>query len=57
MSPLGGALTLFKCVSDEEEEEQFLESLPSDMLEDEDLQQISSMAQRPSFITRDLSDW
>lgn len=41
---------------DEEEEEQFLESLPSDMLEDEDLQQISSMAQRPSFITRDLSD-
>ncbi|KAJ0016302.1 hypothetical protein NQD34_014592 [Periophthalmus magnuspinnatus] len=40
---------------DEEEEEQFLEELPSDMLEEEDLQQMKDMAQRASFITRDLS--
>uniref|UniRef100_A0A672FLZ2 Nucleolar complex protein 3 homolog n=1 Tax=Salarias fasciatus TaxID=181472 RepID=A0A672FLZ2_SALFA len=40
---------------DEEEEEDFLESLPTDMLEDDDLQLMSSMAQRASFITRDLS--
>uniref|UniRef100_A0A672FLB7 Nucleolar complex protein 3 homolog n=1 Tax=Salarias fasciatus TaxID=181472 RepID=A0A672FLB7_SALFA len=39
----------------EEEEEDFLESLPTDMLEDDDLQLMSSMAQRASFITRDLS--
>uniref|UniRef100_A0A672FIN5 Nucleolar complex protein 3 homolog n=1 Tax=Salarias fasciatus TaxID=181472 RepID=A0A672FIN5_SALFA len=38
-----------------EEEEDFLESLPTDMLEDDDLQLMSSMAQRASFITRDLS--
>uniref|UniRef100_A0A672G6A3 Nucleolar complex protein 3 homolog n=1 Tax=Salarias fasciatus TaxID=181472 RepID=A0A672G6A3_SALFA len=37
------------------EEEDFLESLPTDMLEDDDLQLMSSMAQRASFITRDLS--
>uniref|UniRef100_A0A672G7W9 Nucleolar complex protein 3 homolog n=1 Tax=Salarias fasciatus TaxID=181472 RepID=A0A672G7W9_SALFA len=36
-------------------EEDFLESLPTDMLEDDDLQLMSSMAQRASFITRDLS--
>lgn len=40
---------------EEEEEEDFLETLPTDMLEDDDLQQMSIMAQRASFITRDLS--
>uniref|UniRef100_A0AAQ5YRT6 Nucleolar complex protein 3 homolog n=1 Tax=Amphiprion ocellaris TaxID=80972 RepID=A0AAQ5YRT6_AMPOC len=39
----------------EEEEEEFLESLPTDMMEDDDLQQMTSLAQRASFITRDLS--
>uniref|UniRef100_A0AAQ5Z5T5 Nucleolar complex protein 3 homolog n=1 Tax=Amphiprion ocellaris TaxID=80972 RepID=A0AAQ5Z5T5_AMPOC len=36
-------------------EEEFLESLPTDMMEDDDLQQMTSLAQRASFITRDLS--
>lgn len=40
---------------DEVEEEQFMEELPTDMLEEEDLQQMKAMAQRASFITRDLS--
>ncbi|XP_008303033.1 nucleolar complex protein 3 homolog [Stegastes partitus] len=40
---------------EEEEEEEFLESLPTDMMEDDDLQQLTSLAQRASFITRDLS--
>ncbi|XP_036937762.1 nucleolar complex protein 3 homolog isoform X1 [Acanthopagrus latus] len=40
---------------EEEEEEEFLESLPTDMMEDEDLQQMTSMARQASFITRDLS--
>lgn len=39
----------------EEEEEEFLESLPTDMMDDDDLQQLTSLAQRASFITRDLS--
>lgn len=40
---------------EEEEEEAFLETLPMDMTEDEDLQQMAAMAQQASFITRDLS--
>uniref|UniRef100_A0A671XDV5 Nucleolar complex protein 3 homolog n=1 Tax=Sparus aurata TaxID=8175 RepID=A0A671XDV5_SPAAU len=40
---------------EEEEDEEFLESLPTDMMEDEDLQQMTSMARQASFITRDLS--
>uniref|UniRef100_A0A3Q4B3N4 Nucleolar complex protein 3 homolog n=1 Tax=Mola mola TaxID=94237 RepID=A0A3Q4B3N4_MOLML len=40
---------------EEEDEEEFLESLPTDMMEDEDLQQMSVMARQASFITRDLS--
>ncbi|KAK7879220.1 hypothetical protein WMY93_034001 [Mugilogobius chulae] len=47
----GGAVS----VADEEEQEQFLEELPSDMLEEEDLLQMKVLAQRASFITRDLS--
>lgn len=42
---------------EEEEEERFLDTLPTDMLEDEDQEQISAMARQPSFITRDLSSW
>uniref|UniRef100_A0A671XC89 Nucleolar complex protein 3 homolog n=1 Tax=Sparus aurata TaxID=8175 RepID=A0A671XC89_SPAAU len=41
--------------AEEEEDEEFLESLPTDMMEDEDLQQMTSMARQASFITRDLS--
>ncbi|XP_059181196.1 nucleolar complex protein 3 homolog [Centropristis striata] len=40
---------------DEEEEEEFLESLPTDMMEEDDLQTITAMARQASFITRDLS--
>ncbi|CAL8309876.1 unnamed protein product [Boreogadus saida] len=39
----------------EDEDEEFLESLPTDMMEDEDLEQIKAMAQKASFVTRDLS--
>uniref|UniRef100_A0A673ZVY2 Nucleolar complex protein 3 homolog n=1 Tax=Salmo trutta TaxID=8032 RepID=A0A673ZVY2_SALTR len=39
---------------DEEEEEEFVESLPIDMMDD-DLEQIRAMAQKASFLTRDLS--
>uniref|UniRef100_A0A8C4ZA17 Nucleolar complex protein 3 homolog n=1 Tax=Gadus morhua TaxID=8049 RepID=A0A8C4ZA17_GADMO len=39
----------------EDEDEEFLESLPTDMMEDEDLEQIKAMARKASFVTRDLS--
>lgn len=42
---------------EEEEEEDFLDVLPTDMVEDEDQEQMSAMARQPSFITRDLSSW
>lgn len=47
--------TYRKRPEEEEEEEEFLESLPTDMMEDDDLQQLTSMARQASFITRDLS--
>ncbi|KAI3365034.1 hypothetical protein L3Q82_010087, partial [Scortum barcoo] len=47
--------TYRKRPEEEEDEEEFLESLPTDMLEDEDLQQMTAMARQASFITRDLS--
>uniref|UniRef100_A0A8C8MCC0 Nucleolar complex protein 3 homolog n=1 Tax=Oncorhynchus tshawytscha TaxID=74940 RepID=A0A8C8MCC0_ONCTS len=37
------------------EEEEFVESLPMDMMEEDDLEQIKAMAQKASFLTRDLS--
>ncbi|XP_034049100.1 nucleolar complex protein 3 homolog isoform X2 [Thalassophryne amazonica] len=40
---------------DEEEEEEFLDSLPTDMMEEDDLQQMRAMARKASFLTRDLS--
>uniref|UniRef100_A0A8C2WJT2 Nucleolar complex protein 3 homolog n=1 Tax=Cyclopterus lumpus TaxID=8103 RepID=A0A8C2WJT2_CYCLU len=40
---------------EEEEEEEFLESLPTDMMEEDDLQRMRDMAGQASFITRDLS--
>uniref|UniRef100_A0A3Q1GQJ0 Nucleolar complex protein 3 homolog n=1 Tax=Acanthochromis polyacanthus TaxID=80966 RepID=A0A3Q1GQJ0_9TELE len=48
-------LETYRSPPGEEEEEEFLESLPTDMMEDDDLQQMTSLAQRASFITRDLS--
>ncbi|TKS65139.1 Nucleolar complex protein 3 -like protein [Collichthys lucidus] len=39
----------------EEEDEEFLESLPTDMMEEDDLRQMTAMARHASFITRDLS--
>ncbi|XP_072290451.1 nucleolar complex protein 3 homolog isoform X2 [Eucyclogobius newberryi] len=48
-------LHVFAKRPDEEEQEQFLEELPSDMLEEEDLLQMKAMAQKASFITRDLT--
>lgn len=42
---------------EEEEEEEFLDALPTDMVEDEDQEQLNAMACQPSFITRDLSSW
>uniref|UniRef100_A0A3Q2Q837 Nucleolar complex protein 3 homolog n=1 Tax=Fundulus heteroclitus TaxID=8078 RepID=A0A3Q2Q837_FUNHE len=47
--------TYRKRPEEEEEEEEFLESLPTDMLDEEDLQQMTAMARKASFITRDLS--
>ncbi|XP_070782984.1 nucleolar complex protein 3 homolog [Enoplosus armatus] len=47
--------TYRKRPEEEEDEEEFLESLPTDMMEDEDLQQMTAMARQASFITRDLS--
>ncbi|KAK5850357.1 hypothetical protein PBY51_001245 [Eleginops maclovinus] len=38
-----------------EEEEEFLETLPTDMMEEENLEEIRAMATQASFITRDLS--
>ncbi|KAL7857542.1 hypothetical protein SRHO_G00164410 [Serrasalmus rhombeus] len=40
---------------EEEDEEEFLETLPTDMMDEDDLEQIRAMAQKASFITRDLS--
>ncbi|XP_078146909.1 nucleolar complex protein 3 homolog isoform X2 [Centroberyx gerrardi] len=40
---------------EEEDEEDFVETLPTDMLEEDDLQQITAMAHKASFLTRDLS--
>lgn len=46
------------CVpTEEEEDEEFLESLPTDMMEEDDLRQMTAMARHASFITRDLSSW
>uniref|UniRef100_A0A8C9Y8B2 Nucleolar complex protein 3 homolog n=1 Tax=Sander lucioperca TaxID=283035 RepID=A0A8C9Y8B2_SANLU len=39
---------------EEEEEEEFLETLPTDMMEEDDVQQMTAMARQASFITRDL---
>ncbi|CAK6978133.1 nucleolar complex protein 3 homolog [Scomber scombrus] len=47
--------TYKKRPEEEHDEEDFLETLPTDMMEEQDLQDITSMAQRASFITRDLS--
>ncbi|XP_007576141.1 nucleolar complex protein 3 homolog isoform X1 [Poecilia formosa] len=47
--------TYRKRPEDEDEEEEFLESLPSDMMDEEDLKEMTAMAQKASFITRDLS--
>ncbi|MGH0136924.1 UNVERIFIED_CONTAM: hypothetical protein FKN15_008498 [Acipenser sinensis] len=40
---------------DEEDEEEFEETLPVDMMEEDDLEQMKAMAQKASFLTRDLS--
>lgn len=55
---LMGPLVNSFCLTDEEdEEEEFLESLPSDMMDEEDLKEMTAMARKASFITRDLSSW
>uniref|UniRef100_A0A8K9XY14 NOC3-like DNA replication regulator n=1 Tax=Oncorhynchus mykiss TaxID=8022 RepID=A0A8K9XY14_ONCMY len=38
----------------DEEEEEFVESLPIDMMDENDLEQIKAMAQKAPFLTRDL---
>ncbi|KAG7506981.1 nucleolar complex protein 3-like [Solea senegalensis] len=38
-----------------DEEEEFLETLPTDMMDEDDMQQMTAMARQASFITRDLS--
>lgn len=45
----------YKTKPEDEEDEEFLESLPTDMMEEDDLDEIRAMAQKASFITRDLS--
>uniref|UniRef100_A0A3Q0T398 Nucleolar complex protein 3 homolog n=1 Tax=Amphilophus citrinellus TaxID=61819 RepID=A0A3Q0T398_AMPCI len=47
--------TYRKRPEEEEDEEEFLESLPTDMLEEDNLQQMTVMARQASFVTRDLS--
>ncbi|KAK2820750.1 hypothetical protein Q5P01_023709 [Channa striata] len=47
--------TYRKRPEEEEDEEEFLETLPTDMMEDEDLEQMTAMARQASFVTRDLS--
>ncbi|CAG12157.1 unnamed protein product, partial [Tetraodon nigroviridis] len=47
--------TYRKRPEEEEDEEEFLDVLPTDMVEEEDQEQMSAMARQPSFITRDLS--
>ncbi|KAM9336807.1 nucleolar complex protein 3 homolog [Symphorus nematophorus] len=47
--------TYRKRPEDEDDEDDFLETLPTDMMEEEDLQQMTAMARQASFITRDLS--
>lgn len=43
--------------TEEDDEEEFLESLPTDMMEEDDLEEIRAMARKASFLTRDLSSW
>ncbi|KAI1886877.1 hypothetical protein AGOR_G00200310 [Albula goreensis] len=40
---------------EEEDEEEFEESLPVDMMDEDDLEEMKTMAQKASFLTRDLS--
>ncbi|XP_061564213.1 nucleolar complex protein 3 homolog [Cololabis saira] len=47
--------TYRKRPEEEEDEEEFLETLPTDMMDEDDLEQMTTMAQQASFITRDLS--
>ncbi|KAM9411729.1 nucleolar complex protein 3 homolog [Salvelinus alpinus] len=48
-------LERYKKRPEDEEEEEFVESLPLDMMDEDDLEQIKAMAQKASFLTRDLS--
>ncbi|XP_028307294.1 nucleolar complex protein 3 homolog isoform X3 [Gouania willdenowi] len=47
--------TYCKRPEEEHDDEEFVENLPTDMLEDNDLQQMRHLSQQASFITRDLS--
>ncbi|XP_056286465.1 nucleolar complex protein 3 homolog [Pseudoliparis swirei] len=47
--------TYRKSPEEEQQEEEFLDSLPTDMLEEDDLQRMRELAGHASFITRDLS--
>ncbi|KAJ8365680.1 hypothetical protein SKAU_G00145110 [Synaphobranchus kaupii] len=48
-------LERYKKKPEEEEDEEFEESLPVDMMDEDDLEEMKAMAQKASFITRDLS--
>ncbi|XP_067100906.1 nucleolar complex protein 3 homolog [Osmerus mordax] len=48
-------LERYKKRPEEEEDEEFVESLPVDMMDEDDLEQIREMAKKASFLTRDLS--
>ncbi|XP_055746690.1 nucleolar complex protein 3 homolog [Salvelinus fontinalis] len=48
-------LERYKKRPEDEEDEEFVESLPLDMMDEDDLEQIKAMAQKASFLTRDLS--
>lgn len=48
-------LEVYKKRPEEEEEEEFEESLPVDMMDEDDLEEIRAMAHKASFLTRDLS--
>uniref|UniRef100_A0A671RCN4 Nucleolar complex protein 3 homolog n=1 Tax=Sinocyclocheilus anshuiensis TaxID=1608454 RepID=A0A671RCN4_9TELE len=48
-------LERYKKKPEEEDEEEFLESLPVDMMDEDDLEQIRAMAKKASFLTRDIS--
>nr|XP_015201856.1 PREDICTED: nucleolar complex protein 3 homolog [Lepisosteus oculatus] len=54
-SRIPAPLERYKKRPEEEEDEEFEETLPVDMMEEDDLEQMKALARKASFLTRDLS--